>query len=44
MRPLILLAALLAGCKSAAEWRVDADREVGEILAERQSELGVEEA
>ena len=43
MRPLILLAALLAGCKNAEEWRADADREVGEILAERQAELGVEE-
>lgn len=43
MRPLILLAALLVGCKSAEEWRADADREVGEILAQRQAELGVEQ-
>lgn len=44
MRPLILLAVLLGACKSAGEWGADADREVGEILAERQRELGVEEA
>lgn len=44
MRPLILVAALLAGCKSAEEWRADADREVGAILAETQAELGVEQA
>ena len=42
MRSPVLLMALLAGCKSADEWRADADREVGEILAERQAELGVE--
>lgn len=44
MRALILLVALLGACKSAEEWGAHADREVGEILAERQRELGVEEA
>jgi len=41
MRPLILSVVLLGACKSAEEWGADADREVGEILAERQRELGV---